>query len=135
MISSFVSFCSVNAAGKYLSSIIYLDLVPRLEGQCGLAHHHDPRVFVSRLCLFWRGKPRDLEQFQGDMFRRHSTPNVKRCVTGLPPGLPTCLPLPFVVDPKHFTKLDRRSTMLMEASRSPTEENEKHEITALEQRT
>lgn len=38
------------------------------------------------------------------------------------------------VDPKHLNKLDRRSTMLMEASRNPTEEDEKHEIVAMEQR-
>ncbi|KAJ9098282.1 hypothetical protein QFC21_004611 [Naganishia friedmannii] len=37
------------------------------------------------------------------------------------------------VDPKHFNQLDRRSTMLLEASRSPTEEAEKHEISAIEE--
>ncbi|GHJ85018.1 hypothetical protein NliqN6_1420 [Naganishia liquefaciens] len=37
------------------------------------------------------------------------------------------------VDPKHFDKLDRRSTMLLAASRNPTEDDEKQEIVAMEQ--
>jgi hypothetical protein len=36
------------------------------------------------------------------------------------------------VDPKVLTKLDRRSTMLLEAGRHPIESEEKGEVTALE---
>jgi hypothetical protein len=38
------------------------------------------------------------------------------------------------VDPKNFEKLDRRSTMLMAASRNQAEDVEKNGITALEER-
>jgi hypothetical protein len=38
------------------------------------------------------------------------------------------------VDPKNFDKLDRRSTMLMAASRNQAEDVEKNEITAMEER-
>jgi len=40
----------------------------------------------------------------------------------------------FIVDPKNFEKLDRRSTMLMAASRNQAEDVEKNEITAMEER-
>lgn len=42
--------------------------------------------------------------------------------------------LELTVDPKNFEKLDRRSTMLMAASRSQAEDVEKNGITALEER-
>lgn len=42
--------------------------------------------------------------------------------------------LELAVDPKNFEKLDRRSTMLMAASRSQAEDVEKNGITALEER-
>jgi hypothetical protein len=38
------------------------------------------------------------------------------------------------VDPKKFEHLDRRSTILLTAARAPTEEQEKNELTAMEQR-
>ncbi|RXK40813.1 hypothetical protein M231_01872 [Tremella mesenterica] len=50
--------------------------------------------------------------------------------------LVTCLGITLLqlskVDPKQLSKLDRRSTMLLAAARHPTEENEKGEVTALE---
>jgi hypothetical protein len=38
------------------------------------------------------------------------------------------------VDPKKFEHLDRRSTILLTAARAGTEDQEKHEITAMEER-